>query len=159
MTSDSFFCSLPVAEPALSVRRGQSERTFLIFAFSSRFFLFFPIFFPLFLIFLSFSELSPLFGKYIVRCQGVLGHLPPPPLATLLLIASHILQQYWEEGEDKLFLSTCLFLGHFVLPECKLMWVCASIMLLPYEYSCHNLWSNLGIPLWCFVLTSWIFML
>ena len=54
-------------------QEGQSERTFLIFAFSSRFFLFFPLFFPI-------------LGKFFAVRGGTLPPLTPSGYATVLAI-------------------------------------------------------------------------
>ena len=80
-------------------QEGQSKRTFLIFAFPSRFFLFFPIFslssrnvpdfsqflplFPSFSpLFPDFFPLFPIFG-IVFRCQGGhAAHCPPTGYAT-----------------------------------------------------------------------------
>ena len=61
-------------KPALSARRGQRERTFPIFAFCSRIFLFFTIFFFWFLYFPIFPDFPPIFGKFFA-VKG--GTLPP----------------------------------------------------------------------------------
>ena len=57
-------------------QEGQSERTFPIFAFSSRFSSFFPDFCLFFPIFLFFPRFFPIFGKFFAVRGGI---LPPPP--------------------------------------------------------------------------------
>ena len=70
-------------------QEGQSERTFPIFAFSSRFFLFFPDFFPLF----------PDFWQ-IFHCQGWHSAPPPPPWLHHCVHTTHNLTQAQYPGNN-----------------------------------------------------------
>ena len=71
-------CTFSVSSVASPIcQEGQSEKNFLIFAFCSRFFLFFFPIFPEF--FLIFFLIFPDFWQFF-WCQG--WHSSPPPLAT-----------------------------------------------------------------------------
>ena len=76
-----------VASPVC--QEGQSERTFPIFAFSSRFFLFFPIFH-------GFSLFFPIFGKFFAVRGGTLPPWPPSGYTTVitLTVLLWVMQSY-----------------------------------------------------------------